>query len=125
MRFTDLEFYKVFVEEKDKIVAAFNHEINASDRLTLKYGFKYRDKERNARFSDIFYNWSNGTAPLLSDYSQYITSQANGPQYLSEMNTHIGNTFGPVLSTSGMNQFWYQNQGNLKINTADSGSGIQ
>ncbi|WP_288457751.1 TonB-dependent receptor [uncultured Chryseobacterium sp.] len=120
MRFTDLEFYKVFVEEKDKIVAAFNHEINASDRLILKYGFKYRDKERNARFSDIFYNWNNGTAPLLSDFGQYITSQANGPQYLSEMNTHIGNTFGPVLSTSGMDQFWLQNQGNLKINTADS-----
>lgn len=120
MRFTDLEFYKVFVEEKDKIVAAFNHEINVSDRLTLKYGFKYRDKERNARFSDIFYNWNNGTAPLLSDFGQYITSQANGPQYLSEMNTHIGNTFGPVLSTSGMDQFWLQNQGNLKINTADS-----
>lgn len=120
MRFTDLEFYKVFVEEKDKIVAAFNHEINASDRLTLKYGFKYRDKERNARFSDIFYNWNNGTAPLLSDFGQYITSQANGSQYLSEMNTHIGNTFDPVLSTSGMDQFWLQNQGNLKINTADS-----
>ncbi|MBL7878511.1 MAG: TonB-dependent receptor, partial [Chryseobacterium gambrini] len=28
--------------------------------------------------------------------------------------------FGPVLSTSGMDQFWFQNQGNLKINTADS-----
>lgn len=120
MRFTDLEFYKVFVEEKDKMVAAFNHEINASDRLTLKYGFKYRDKERNAIFSDIFYNWNNGTAPLLSEFGQYITSQANGPQYLSEMNTQIGNTFGPVLSTSGMDQFWLQNQGNLKINTADS-----
>lgn len=120
MRFTDLEFYKIFVEEKDKIVAAFNHEINASDRLTLKYGFKYRNKERNARFSDIFYNWNNGTAPLLSDFGQYITSQTNGSQYLSEMNTHIGNTFGPVLSTSGMDQFWFQNQGNLKINTADS-----
>jgi TonB-dependent receptor len=122
MRFTDLEFYKVFVEEKDKIVAAFNHEIYASDKLTLKYGFKYRDKERNAKFSDIFYNWSNGTAPLLSDFGQYITTQANGPKYLSEMNTHIGNTFGPVLSTSGMDQFWFQNQGNLKINPADSES---
>ncbi|MFP3596457.1 TonB-dependent receptor [Chryseobacterium sp. SIMBA_029] len=122
MRFTDLEFYKVFVEEKDKIVAAFNHEINTSDKLTLKYGFKYRDKERNARFSDIFYNWSNGAAPLLSDYGQYITSQPNGSHYLSEMNAHIGNSFGPVLSTSGMNQFWFQNQGNLKINPADSES---
>jgi TonB-dependent receptor len=120
MRFTDLEFYKVFVEEKDKIVAAFNHEINASDKLTLKYGFKYRDKERNARFSDIFYTWANGTAPLLSDMSQYITTQANGPKYLSEMNAHIGNTFGPVLSTGGMDQFWFQNNGSLKINTADS-----
>jgi TonB-dependent receptor len=122
MKFTDLEFYKVFVEEKDKIVAAFNHEIYASDKLTLKYGFKYRDKERNAKFSDIFYNWNNGTAPLLSDFGQYITTQANGPKYLSEMNTHIGNTFGPVLSTSGMDQFWFQNQGNLKINPADSES---
>jgi len=120
MRFTDLEFYKVFVEEKDKIVATFNHEINVSDHLTLKYGFKYRDKERNARFSDIFYNWANGSAPFLSDMSQYITAQSNGQKYLSEMNAHIGNTFGPVLSTGGMNQFWFQNNGNLKINTTDS-----
>ncbi|MBK1894826.1 TonB-dependent receptor [Chryseobacterium paridis] len=120
MRFTDLEFYKVFVDEKDKIVAAFNHELNISDRLTLKYGFKYRDKERTAKFSDIFYNWSNGTAPLLSQSGQYITTQPNGPKYLSEMNAHIGNTFGPVLSTTGMDQFWFQNQGNLKINPADS-----
>lgn len=122
MRFTDLEFYKVFVEEKDKIVAAFNHEIYASDKLTFKYGFKYRDKERNAKFSDIFYNWNNGTAPVLSDYGQYITTQPNGPKYLSEMNAHIGNSFGPVLSTPGMDQFWFQNQGNLKINPADSES---
>lgn len=120
MRFTDLEFYKVYVQEKDKIVAGFNHEINASDKLTLKYGLKYRDKERNARFSDIFYNWSNGTAPLLSDFSQHITTQPGATNYLSEMNTSIGNTFGPVLSTGGMDQFWFQNQGNLTINKTDS-----
>lgn len=120
MRFTDLEFYKVHVQEKDKIVAGFNHEITASDKLTLKYGLKYRDKERNARFSDIFYNWSNGTAPLLSDFSQHITTQPGAANYLSEMNTNIGNTFGPVLSTGGMDQFWFQNQGHLTINKTDS-----
>lgn len=120
MRFTDLEFYKVYVQEKDKIVAGFNHEINVSDQLTLKYGLKYRDKERNARFSDIFYNWSNGTAPLLSDFGQHITTQPGATKYLSEMNANIGNTFGPVLSTGGMDQFWFQNQGNLAINKTDS-----
>ncbi|MFC0425458.1 TonB-dependent receptor [Chryseobacterium scophthalmum] len=120
MRFTDLEFYKVYVQERDKIVAGFNHEIDISDKLTLKYGFKYRDKERNARFSDIFYNWSNGTAPFLSEFGQYTTTQPNGTKYLSEMNAHIGNTFGPVLSTGGMDQFWFQNQGNLTINKTDS-----
>lgn len=120
MRFTDLEFYKIDILERDKIVAAVNHEITASDKLTLKYGFKYRDKERIAKFSDIFYNWKSGTAPLLSDFGQYITTQPNGGKYLSEMNTHIGSSFGPVLSTGGMNQFWFQNQGNLAINTTDS-----
>ena len=120
MRFTDLEFYKVYVQERDKIVAGFNHEIDISDKLTLKYGFKYRDKERNARFSDIFYNWSNGTAPFLSEFGQYTTTQPNGTKYLSEMHAHIGNTFGPVLSTGGMDQFWFQNQGNLTINKTDS-----
>ena len=120
MRFTDLEFYKVYVQERDKIVAGFNHEIDISDKLTLKYGFKYRDKERNAKFSDIFYNWSNGTAPFLSEFGQYTTTQPNGTKYLSEMNAHIGNTFGPVLSTGGMDQFWFQNQGNLAINKTDS-----
>lgn len=120
MRFADLEFYKVSVIERDNIVAAYNHEINISDKFTLKYGLKFRDKERIARFSDLFYTWNNGTAPLLSDYSQYVQTQPGGTEYLNEMNTSIGNSFGPVLSTDGMNAFWNQNQSNLSVSAMDS-----
>ncbi|CAN1505572.1 CirA Outer membrane receptor proteins, mostly Fe transport [Flavobacteriaceae bacterium] len=122
MKFSDLEFYKVAITEKDKIVAAFNHEILANDKLTLKYGFKYRDKERTARFSDIFYNWIPGgaPAPLLSDSQGFLIEQPGRADYLRELDTNISSTFGPVLSTNGMDDFWNKNKGNLVINKTDS-----
>jgi len=120
MRFGDLEFYKVAITERDKIVASFNHEIKANDKLTLKYGLKFRDKERTAKFSDIFYTWKSGTAPLLSDSQGFIIDQPGRADYLKELNTSISSTLGPVLSTNGMKDFWKKNQNNLAISPADS-----
>jgi TonB-dependent receptor len=120
MKFSDLEFYKVAITEKDKIVASFNHEIKANDKLTLKYGLKFRDKERFAKFSDLFYTWKSGTAPLLSDSKDFIIEQPGRADYLSELNTNVSNAFGPVLSTKGMDAFWNANKANLAISPADS-----
>ncbi|MGH2664649.1 TonB-dependent receptor [Flavobacterium sp.] len=121
MKFSDLEFYKISIIERDNIVAAFNHEFTTSEKLSFKYGLKFRDKDRRAKFEDVFYTWSStNPAPYLSNYAQYITEQPGRTDYLTEINATVSNSFGPVLSTQGMNQFWNENQNNVSVSTADS-----
>ena len=123
MTFTTLELYKVGVKEKDNIVATVNYELTANDNLVLKFGGKFRDKDRRATFSDEFYNWTgNGAVPTLNSYGEYNIYQPGGKEYLNELNTNIGNSFGPVLSKNGLNQFYNDNfsNGNLTLSEADS-----
>ncbi|KGO86622.1 TonB-dependent receptor [Flavobacterium rivuli WB 3.3-2 = DSM 21788] len=123
MNFTTLELYKVNVKERDNIVATVNYEFDANDDLKLKFGGKFRDKDRRATFADEFYNWTgNGATPKLSDYGQYNILQPGRTDYLNELGTNIGNSFGPVLSKNGMNQFYHDNfsNGNLTLSEADS-----
>lgn len=122
MDFTMLELYKVNVKERDNIVASINYEVEASDDLKLKFGGKFTDKDRRATFSDEFYVWSGaGNAPKLSDYGSYNIQQPGGRDFLSEMNSTIGGSFGPVLSQGGMNQFYKDNfNGNLSLSEGDS-----
>jgi TonB-dependent receptor len=123
MQFTTLELYKVNVKERDNIVATVNYEITANEDLTLKFGGKFRDKDRIATFADEFYNWTGGgAAPTLSSYGQYNIEQPGRTDYLNELNTNIGNSFGPVLSVPGMNQFYKDNfhNGNLTLSESDS-----
>ncbi|MFV0249100.1 MAG: TonB-dependent receptor [Tenacibaculum sp.] len=123
MKFSELELYKVGVKERDNIVVAVNYEFNSSDDLKLKFGIKFRDKDRRAVFADEFYNWSgNGTVPTLADYSQYNTEQPGRTAFLKELNTSIGNSFGSVLSQQGMERFYFDNfsNGKLILNESDS-----
>lgn len=123
MNFANLELYKVGVKERDNIVATINYELTANDDLKLKFGGKFRDKDRRAVFSDEFYTWTgNGTAPTLANYSQYNIEQPGRTDYLNELNTNIGNSFGPVLSEGGMNQFYndHFHNGDLALSKSDS-----
>ena len=123
MNFTTLELYKVGVKERDNIVAAVNYELTANDDLVLKFGGKFRDKDRRATFSDEFYNWTgSAAAPTLSAYGQYNKYQPGRTDYLGELNTNIGNSFGQVLSKDGMNKFYHDNfnNGNLTLSEGDS-----
>lgn len=125
MKFSTLELYKVGVKERDNIVAMVNYEFDANDDLKLKFGGKFRDKDRRATFADEFYNWSgNGAAPTLADYSQYTINQPGRTDYLNELNTNIGNSFGPVLSEQGMNQFYYDHFGNGNLTLSEGSSEI-
>ncbi|MFD0963325.1 TonB-dependent receptor [Pseudofulvibacter geojedonensis] len=113
MKFSDLELYKVSITERDNIIAAVNYEYNISDAFKLKFGGKFRDKDRRAKFEDLFYEWTgSASTPYLSDYSQYIQEQPGRADFLSELGGGIQNSFGPVLSTEGMQAFWQQNQAN-------------
>ncbi len=123
MKFSTLELYKVAVKERDNIVATANYEFDANENLNLKFGAKFRDKDRIATFADEFYNWSGAAAsPTLASYGQYNIMQPKGTEYLKELHTNIGNSFGPVLSPTGMNQFYNDNftNGNLTLSESDS-----
>jgi len=122
MKFADLELYKINITERDNIVAGVNYEYNLNDNLKLKFGGKFRDKDRRAKYEDLFYEWSGiGPTPYLSDYSEYITTQPNASDYLNEMGTNIGNTFSSVLSTNGMQAFWQKNKGSLSLSSDSEG----
>ena len=88
----------------------------------MKIGAKLRDKDRRAFYEDLFYEWSGiGSTPYLSDYSEYITEQPGRSDYLNEMGSEIQNSFGPVLSTDGMQAYWNQNQSNLDFSGDSEG----
>ncbi len=121
MKFSTLELYKVNITERDNIIASVNYEHNANENLKLKFGAKIADKDRIATFRDEYYNWTGSPTPFLSNYSQDLISQPGGVDYMKkETGTTIGNSFGPVLSTDGMINFYNSAQGNLVLNNADS-----
>jgi TonB-dependent receptor len=121
MKFSALELYKVSITERDNIIAAVNYEHNFNEKLKLKFGLKLTDKDRIATFRDEYYNWTGSPTPFLSNYSQDLINQPDSPEYLNkEIGTTIGNSFGPVLSTDGMINFYNTAQGNLVLNKTDS-----
>ncbi|KVV15525.1 TonB-dependent receptor domain-containing protein [Flavobacterium sp. TAB 87] len=121
MKFATLELYKISIVERDNIIATVNYEQNFNDNLKMKFGLKLTDKDRIATFRDEYYNWTGSPTPYLSNYSQDLVSQPGGTDYLrKEMGTTIGSSFGPVLSTDGMNKLYNSGQGNLVLNPADS-----
>ena len=66
---SEVELYGIDIKERDKIVAQFDLIHAYNDKLELKSGFKYRSKERNARFYDKFYGWNeaeHGPAPTMT-----------------------------------------------------------
>ncbi|MCD8404845.1 TonB-dependent receptor [Tenacibaculum dicentrarchi] len=121
MKFSDLELYKISIKERDNIVSSLNYEHTINDNFKIKVGTKYRDKDRRATFEDLYYGWNGaGETPMLSDSSQYIIEQPGRTDYLKGMKSNIQSTFGPVLSTQGMNNFWTSNKNNLKVLEDDS-----
>ncbi|WP_306350434.1 TonB-dependent receptor [Flavobacterium sp. '19STA2R22 D10 B1'] len=117
MKFSELEFYKVEVVERDNIVANIDLSYEATDQLLLKIGSNFRDKYRNSVFGDYFYSWQGANTPYLSDLNPNLINQPRGDQYLAEMKATIGSVFDKVLSKEGMNAFWNNNKNNLILNS--------
>ncbi|MCO7185988.1 TonB-dependent receptor [Tenacibaculum sp. XPcli2-G] len=123
MSFADLELYKISIKERDNIVASLNYEHTFNDNFKIKVGTKFRDKDRRAKFEDVYYGWDEvnaGITPNLSDYSQNIIEQPGRADFLNEMGSNIQSTFGPVLSEQGMVNFWKNNKNNLIVLEGDS-----
>lgn len=118
MALSSIELYKVDVREKDKAIAQldFTHDINYD--LQLKFGAKYRQKERIARFSDEFYTWT-GTepAPVLGDFN--LSDQPGRNDYLEELSINYSDSLSQVADVEDLEDFWNKNKDQFTL-SADS-----
>lgn len=106
-----IELYKIDVTERDKLVAGLNYEFRFNDDTMLKFGGKYRDKERQARFADEFYAWdeaSGGPTPTLADFSLRNQPGRSGYDVGNGVNYH--RDFSMVASMAQLERFWNNNR---------------
>ncbi|MFC6978527.1 TonB-dependent receptor [Microbulbifer taiwanensis] len=116
-----VELYKVYLNEKDKIVASFDFTSELSSELELKFGMKYRDKERVSEFADEFYAWdadNYGPAPLLSDFA--LSDQPGRSDFLPEVDVDYESQFSQVADMSDLESFWNQNRDKFVLVEGDS-----
>lgn len=115
-----VEVYKVHVNERDNIIAQLNLTTDVNTRLKLKFGTKYRNKERTAYFSDEFYAWNPaaGNVPALSSFN--TVSQPGAANYLSELGNGYHHVFAPVVPVNDLNTFWNNNKQNLTLDKNES-----
>ncbi len=118
-----VELYKVSIRERDNIVANLDLTTEASNRLTLKFGAKYRNKVRNASFADEFYAWdetkAGKSAPTLADFN--TTAQPGGDAFLAESNGGAySNMFGAVMTKEDLDNFWNENKQYMTLDSSES-----
>ncbi|MCF2859983.1 TonB-dependent receptor [Pseudoalteromonas sp. SMS1] len=115
-----VNLYKVFVNEKDRVV--FNADLawQIDHVFALKFGVKYRDKQRQAGFSDEFYRYgeSHGDAPTLDGFT--LSEQPGRSDYLSELPVNYQAIFAPVAATEEAMQFWNRNKAQFELDEAES-----
>ncbi|MCV6604423.1 MAG: TonB-dependent receptor, partial [Porticoccaceae bacterium] len=78
--------------------------------VELKFGAKYRDKERTARFADEFYAWDSqhGPVPTLADFQ--LQDQPGRGDYLEELDYDYASQFSQVASIDAVEAFWRNNR---------------
>jgi TonB-dependent receptor len=120
---SSIELYRIDVREKDRIVAQLDFSHDTSEALQLKFGVKYRDKERTARFSDEFYTWNAALAgrpaPTLGEFS--LRDQPGRRDYLDgDVSRDYQRDFFPVASRNQMVALWNQNRQFFTLDTVES-----
>jgi TonB-dependent receptor len=121
MSLTWVELYKVDVREKDKVVAQLDFTEDMSYDLAIKYGIKYRDKERTSRYSDEFYKWDSdnfGPAPTLSDFD--LKDQPGRNDFMEEMDVNYAKDFSQVADMSDVENFWNNNRDKFILDDGES-----
>lgn len=115
-----VELYQIFINEKDKIVTQVNWTQPFSNELELKFGLKYRDKERIARFSDEFYVWnpSAGPLPTLADFN--LRNQPGRFDFFDDESASYDQDLSLVPGTSELEDFYITNRSNFGLDEGES-----
>ncbi|KZN54427.1 hypothetical protein N474_01550 [Pseudoalteromonas luteoviolacea CPMOR-2] len=115
-----VNLYKVFVNEKDRAVVNVDLDWQIDNALAVKFGAKYRDKQRQASFSDEFYSWgeTSGDTPTLDSFT--LSDQPGRNDYLSELPVNYQGIFAPVASTEDAMQFWNNNRAKFELDEGES-----
>lgn len=110
-----VELYKVYINEKDKIIASVDWTETVNHKLELKFGAKFRDKERVAEFSDEFYAWDEaaGPVPTLADFT--LTDQPGRDGYLDDINASYAADFSQVMPIEDVSAWYVANKQNLVL----------
>lgn len=133
MAIDSVELYKISIKEKDKIIAQldFTHMLN--DSTDIKFGGKFREKERVARFSDEFYTWdttNHGAAPTLADLGNIygLTDQPGRDDFLPEIDVDYDKDFSQVLDVKDTVDFWNKNKDKFELSpdsyTVENGAAL-
>ena len=112
--------YKGYINEKDNIVLNLDLTHHLSELVELKFGMKYRDKERISTFSDEHYKWSDdaGAVPSLSDFN--LSNQPGRGDFLNQLDGNWPQQFTQVASTGDVIDFWNKNRDNFELNEKSS-----
>ncbi|WP_192507932.1 TonB-dependent receptor [Pseudoalteromonas aurantia] len=116
-----VELYKVYVNEKDRVVANLDFEWSIAPELSYKFGVKYRDKVRHADFADEFYEWNTdeyGAAPTLADFA--LSDQPGRHDFLSDAHFNYQAQFSQVATTEATMAFWNKNRNKFRLNEDES-----
>ena len=121
MALQGVELYKVEVTERDKAIAKLDFTHILDERTELKFGGKYRLKERNAFFADEFYVWDEanyGPAPTLSDFD--LMDQPGRDDFLPEVDENYSDDFSQVADVEDLENFWNDNKDKFILDTDES-----
>jgi len=106
------------IVEKDKIVAEFDWEYKPAENLDLKFGAKYRDKERTQKEANKYYTWdatlAGTTAPTIADFD-YI-DQPNVNDFSDALGQDYGSDFSKVITEAELVNWWNTNRDNFVLN---------
>lgn len=118
-KFTNAWLWEGNIVERDKVVAQLDWKHNVSDDLELKFGLKYRDKERIQSEADKYYTWNatkaGAPAPTLAQLT--TINHPNASDFSDTFGVNYGSDFSQVLPEGVAVDWWNANRDSFVLNT--------
>lgn len=116
--FADAWLWEGDIVERDKVVAQLDWKHDLNDNLELKFGLKYRDKERIQSEADKYYTWdaeaAGSAAPTLAELT--TIAHPNAGDYSDAYGVDYGSDFSQVLPEGVAVDWWNENRDAFVLN---------